>query len=80
MMNLFETGKKSPSALRQLCETWKFNKEFIEEIFLYFGNSYDETDYFLDLLDGSDNLEEAWEKYKDERDVIDECPFKNLTI
>ena len=63
-----------------LYQLWKYPKETIDAIFEHFGNSFDETNHFLNRLNGCDSLEEAWESYANENDVKDEFPFYKLKI
>jgi len=39
-------------ALNALIKGWKFNKKYIKAIFEYFNSSFDQTDNYLDGMDG----------------------------
>jgi hypothetical protein len=64
------------TSLKYLYMEWNFPKETIDMIYYYFGNSFDETNTFLNILDGSESLENAWGRYTDDNDIAHELfPF-----
>jgi len=65
------------SSLKYLFMEWCFPKDLIEEIYTYMGNSFDETNEFLNRLDGCSSLKEAWDSHTREYDCEHEpFPFK----
>jgi hypothetical protein len=59
------------SGLKYLYDEWRFPKKTIKKYFEYFGNSYDETNHFLDILDGCDSDEkEAMKRYESENNIV----------
>ena len=44
------------------------------------GSSFDETNWFLNKLDGEDSLQMTWESYVVENNINDGFPFKFDTI
>jgi hypothetical protein len=73
---LGETFKvqEDDKSLKYLYMEWNFPHETINKIFKYFVNSFDDTNDFLNILDGCDSLEEAWSVYQQENDLFHE-PF-----
>lgn len=70
-----EANKNDKHSLKYLYLEWNFPHETIDMIYDYMGNSFDSTDEFLNILDGSDSIEEAWEFYKEKYDLPDQFPF-----
>jgi hypothetical protein len=66
--------------LKYLCQEWNYPESFIKELFEIMGNSFDESNWFLNKLDGSDNLKEAWDVYSEENEIHTGFPFEYDTI
>jgi len=64
--------------LKYLCMEWNFPKEHIKNIFTRLGNSFDTTNEFLNIWDGSDTLMEAWDTYCDKYDIMEPYPFFDI--
>jgi len=65
---------RDTNTVKYLYQEWNYPKDYIDLIFEEFGNSFDESNLFLNIVDGCDgNLnqktKEAWELYCDEYDV-----------
>ena len=65
------TIREDKSGLKYLYYEWRFSKKLIKKYFEQFGNSYDETNHFLNILDGCGLDEnEAMRIYESENNVI----------
>lgn len=74
------TEIRDQNPLKYLYREWNYPKSFIKELFEYMCNSFDESNWFLNKLDGADNLLEAWNSYIEDMDVNDTFPFEFNTI
>jgi len=68
------TEKRDTNPVKYLYQEWDYPKDFIDMVFEEFGNSFDESNSFLYLLNGCDgNLNEktkqAWEQFCDDNDI-----------
>lgn len=66
---------RDTNSVKYLYQEWDYPKEFIDMIFDEFGNSFDESNSFLNRLDGMDgNLNQktrqSWESYCDENEIF----------
>lgn len=79
--------------LKSLCERWTYPEEIITKVFIYFGESFDQTDEFLDIIDAYTDhndpwvmkLHYAWYHFTTDNNIeheADPCPFHpgNLTL
>jgi hypothetical protein len=62
------------NSLKYLYREWSFPKKIIDIVFNEFGNSFDESDSFLNRMDGCDGtieekMKEAWDDYCEECDI-----------
>ena len=67
-----------PGRLKALCDMWTFDPSVIEKVFMFFGGSYDQTDEYLELMDGeeTDNPADVWEAWSIENNIEHESnPF-----
>jgi hypothetical protein len=72
-------GMRDNSGLKYLYMEWSYPKEVIDEIYYTLGgNSYDDTNEFLNIWDGADTLREAWDTWCDLYDIPDDYPFQNI--
>jgi len=74
------TSIQDKNPLKYLYQEWNFPKSFIKELFELMGSSFDETNWFLNKLDGEDSLQMTWESYVVENNINDGFPFKFDTI
>ena len=66
------TTIQDKSGLKYLYTEWRFPKKLIKKYFEYFGNSYDLTNHFLNILDGcGSNEKEAMRIYEAESSEIE---------
>lgn len=67
--------------LNALCALWSFDRAIIEKVFLGLGgNSLDNADEYLDLMDGEQTKDpaECWERWQEMHDLYHEPnPFKD---
>jgi len=70
---------KDIGKIKALCVLWSFPIEIIEKVFLGLGgDSMDEADEYLDLMDGMEvtNPAEAWKEWQRMHDLAHESnPF-----
>ena len=71
--NEIKTSEDTRFAFNSLKGEWGFDDEFIMKVAIHFGSA-DEGQYFLNIYDGADDIDEAWETYCDERGMSCESP------
>lgn len=69
---------KHDNRLKHLKCDWNFDTKIIEITFETFDKSFDLSDTFLNILDGSDTITEAWDVMVDEYNINSEYPFGDL--
>lgn len=69
---------RNSKSLNYLKQTWGFSEEIIKAVHDHFDGSFDESDHFLNILDGADDIDDAWLKYCDEVDCYEVNPFSGL--
>ena len=85
MKNLktFENFEEAPKngKVTALCTLWKFDPKIISDVFYGLGGqSFDEADEYLDLMDseGTNDPAEVWEAWQEMHDIGHEPnPFLN---
>lgn len=65
-----------------LCQRYTYPKEMLRTLFEYMAGSFDATDRYLYIVDGTDEktLEAAWHTWNTETGAVyekDWCPFEN---
>lgn len=67
------------NVLKHLRNEWKYPDDFLLQVLDYCGNSFDMTNDFFHYLDGSDNLQDAWKRFREQYDIYDEeYPFDSV--
>jgi len=61
------TENRDKNPVEYLYMEWNFPTEIIDKYFEELGNSFDETNKFLNILDGADSEEEAIQMYENEQ-------------